>query len=100
MGRYPSITDRNLTKGFNEVLDHVNDISYSWASNMVLIGIYIITIFGVYFYKNDLSQAAAIAGFLTAIVATFFWIAGFVSVTTLIMVIVIAIAGVASLWID
>jgi len=96
---YQNITNVNLSKGFGiEILYYVNEVSDYWISNMIIIAIYIITIMGVYNYKRDFFEGAAIAGWVTFIVGVLFFAAGFVTDITLVMVIAVAIAGVATLW--
>lgn len=99
MVTYPSPTSMNYSEGFQVVLEYVNEVSFNWAGNLTLIAIYIITLFGVNNFSKDFSESMAIAGFLTFIVGAFLWISGFVSLPSFIFVIVMAIIGVASLWI-
>lgn len=97
MARYEEITTVNLSKGFQEVPAYVNRVTDNWVSIMILVAIYILVVFGVYHSKGSseaFGEGIAIAGFFTAIVATLFWIAGFVNIFHLIWVIVIAIISV------
>ena len=95
---YPSITDRNLTKGIGEMLNYVNEVSSSWVSNMILIGVYVIVLMGVYNYQKDFFEAMAIAGFLTFMIGTLFWLGEFISGITFTIVIAVTIVGFGLLW--
>ena len=100
MVRYTEPTSINWSLGFDQVLHYVNDVTNSWASNMILIGIFIITTMGVVAFKKDYFESMAIAGFLTFMVSVFFWIGGFISGTTLVYVIVVTILCFGLLWIN
>lgn len=95
---HPEVTDVNLTKGLDELLRYTNTVSNSWISNMILIGIYVITLMGIYNYKKDFVEGLAIAGFFTFLIALLFWISGFISAFTLVITIALAIAGFIFLW--
>lgn len=96
---YPYITERNLTKGFDEILYYVNEVTNSWASNMIIIGIFIVTMFGVYSRnsRGDYLEAFAIAGFLTFLVSILFWIGGFVAWQTIGFTFTVMVIGFVSL---
>lgn len=90
---YNSIADRNMSKGFQEILYYVNEVTFGWISVMILIAIYVIVLMGIYNSKRDFMMAMAISGFFTFIIALLFWVGDFISGTTLIFVIVVAVAG-------
>ena len=90
---YESITNRNMSKGFQEILYYANDVTQSWLSNLILIGIYIITLMGIYNSKRDLIMGISIAGFFTSIIASLFWIADFINGITLVFIIGVALFG-------
>ena len=96
---YPSTV--NWTVGFKEIITYVNEVSYGWFANMILIAVYLITVMGVYNYKGDFLEGMAIAGFLTAVIGILFWIVSsdFVSGVTLVLVMAIAVLSFAMLWI-
>jgi len=98
MARYSSITDRNLTKGFQEVYYYANEVTESWLSNMILIGIFSIVWVWVYSVRKDFAESFSIAGFATFVMAVLFWFAEFISGVTLLFVIGIAIFGFILLW--
>ena len=59
---------------------------------MILIGLYMITLFGVSRYNgDDFIEAGAIAGFLTTLVAMFLWLASMISGVTFIICIAVLI---------
>ena len=95
---YPNITDRNMSKGFSEILYYANEITESWLSNLILIGIYIITLMTIYNYKRDFVEGMAVAGFFTFLIALLFYLADFISGVTLVFVIAITIVSVALLF--
>jgi len=97
MVRYPNIYDRNLSKGFQEILYYINDTTDSWISNMLLIGIFIIVSFNVFNHRDDLWEAFAIGGFTTFLISTLFWIGGFISGVTVTITLATAILGFVTL---
>ena len=96
---YPYPTDVNLTGGLSDLFIYINMVTYNWFSYMILISIYLIFASGFYLARKDFAGAMAVAGFVTFVIATLFWIAGIVNITAFIIVIAIAIIGFASLWI-
>jgi len=97
---YPSPSSINASKGFTEILSYTNDVTNSWISNMLLIGIYIIVLIGFYKAKDDFQGALAVAGYGTFVVALFFWIGGFVSGWAFGISIAMAILGTIVLLMD
>lgn len=93
---YP--TSVNLTGGFTDLFVYLNTVTGSWFSNMILIAIYLIFASGFYLARRDIAGAMAVAGFVTFVISTLFWIAQIISATTFIIVIAVAIVGFASLW--
>ena len=90
---YASPSTINATKGFGEVLNYINVVTNSWASNMIMIAIYVIVLMGYYKARDDFKGALAVAGYGTFVVALLFWIAGFVSGIAFGMTIGLAILG-------
>jgi riboflavin transporter FmnP len=88
---YSSIADRNLSKGFQEILYYTNEVTMGWMANMILIAIFVITLMGIYNSKRDFIMGLVIAGFFTFIIAVLFWLADFISGWTLVFVAVISI---------
>ena len=97
---YESLKDRNLTEGFPAILEYLNDVTNTWFSNMLLIGIYIIVMGNIVYFKDDWFEAAAVAGFITFICSVFLWIIEFVAGITMIICAAIALLGFASLWLS
>ena len=95
---YPSITDRNMSKGLSEILYYANEVTESWISNLILMGIYIIIMMSIYNYKRDFVEGMAIAGFFTFLIALFFYLGDFISGVTFVFVIAVAIISVALLF--
>jgi hypothetical protein len=95
---YESITSRNLSEGYPMILSYVNEVTGGWFMNMILIGIYIIAVMGVNFYRRDLIEGIMAGGFLLFLVTFFFWIADAVSGFVFAIVIAIAIAGFVLGW--
>ena len=94
------ITNRNLTKGFGEILIYLNDVTNSWFSNMFLFAIWIIIAFSIYNNRQDFGEALSASGFVVAILGTLFWIAGFVGGYSLAICIGLAILGFVFLLIE
>ncbi len=95
---YSSITDRNLSKGFSEILYYANEVTESWISNLILIAIYIITMMTIYNYKRDFVEGMAVAGFFTFLIALFFYLGDFISGVTFVFVIAVTIISVGLLF--
>lgn len=59
---------------------YLQDVTTGWFSNMLLIGIFVIFLIGYLNYnKDDFIGALAVSSFVTFVVATLFWIIGFVN---------------------
>ena len=95
---FADITTRNMSKGLGEVLYYANEVTESWISNLILIGIYIITMMSIYNYKRDFVEGMAVAGFFTFLVALFFFLGDFISGVTFVFVIAVTIISVALLF--
>ena len=95
---FQNITDRNLSKGFSEILYYANEVTESWMSNMILIAVYIIVLITLYNYKRDFVEGMAVAGFFTFLIALFFYLGDFVSGTTFVFVIGVTIVSVVLLF--
>jgi len=88
----------NTSEGIGDVITYVSVVTNSWFFNMLLIAIYIIFGVGVYQSRKDLPEGLAVAGFITAIAGTLFWLANWISGVTYTITVGIAILGVAILW--
>lgn len=97
---YASPTDINATKGLGEILIYVNSVTNNWASNMLMIAIYIIVLIGFYKAKDDFAGALAVAGYGTFVIGLLFWVGGFVSGITFGISIAMAIIGTLVLLMD
>jgi len=84
-----------MTGAFN----YLNDVTYSWFSNLLLISIYLIFAVGFYFAKRDFFGAMAVGGFSTFVIGLLLFVGGTISGITFSVVIAVAIVGFASLWI-
>lgn len=101
MPTYTQPTEINWSEGFSSLLYYINEVTYSWASILILVAIYIITAVSVYSYKRtpeSFFDAIAIAGFLTMLIGILFWVAEFISGIILAFVIAVGIISFASLW--
>lgn len=91
---YPSTIDTTSILG---ILTYLNAVTRGWFSNMILLSLYIITIYGYYKAKDRLAEGIAIAGYFVFVVALFFWIGGWLSVWVFVIVIALAIIGTLAL---
>jgi hypothetical protein len=96
---YPYPTDINTSEGIGTSIVYLNTVTSSWFSNLFLISIYIIFGVGVYQSRKDLPEGLAVAGFMTAIIGTLFWVANWISGVTYTITLASAILGAAVLWI-
>jgi hypothetical protein len=97
---YADPTSVNMSAGFGQLLNYVNNVTNNWISNMILISIWVIVLMGYYKAKEDFKGAFAIAGYGTFMVALLFWVGGFVSGITLGITIAFAIIGTLVLLLD
>jgi hypothetical protein len=97
---YPSPSTINASKGIGEVLNYTNVVTNNGFANLILIAIYSIVLIAFYKSKDDFKGAFAVAGFSTFVVSLFFWIGGFVSGTSLTIVISLTLLGILVLWLD
>jgi hypothetical protein len=96
---YASPSTINWSTGMTGAFNYLNEVTYSWFSNLLLISVYIIFAMGFYFAKRDFFGAMAVAGFSTFVVALLLFVGGAISGITFSVVIGVAIIGFASLWI-
>ena len=96
---FPEVTTYNVSAGLPTVLTYVNEVTGHWASNMILIAIYIIFAFGYYHAKRDWFAGIAVAGFGTFVVAIFFRMGGFIQTNTMAIIIAVMIIGFIGLFI-
>lgn len=97
---YPNVTDINFTKGSGEVLTYVNTVTSSWFSRMFLISIYLIIMFGVYYFRDDLAEGVATAGFICLVIGVMMKIAGFIGFLEITILTAIFIVGMIILWVS
>jgi len=90
---FDPITTYNVSSGLPTVLQYVNEVTGHWASNMILIAIFIIFAFGYYSAKRDWLAGISVAGFGTFVIAIFFRMGGFISTITMGIVIAVMILG-------
>ena len=76
---YPSPTTINTTQGLTSVFNYINLVTGQWISNLFLMAIWIIILIGYYKARDDFKGGMAVAGYVTFVIALFFWIGGFVS---------------------
>lgn len=94
---YTSPTTINGSQGIGSFLSYANEVSGYWLSNMILIGLYIIFLMGWYRTQgNDFIGGMAVSGFATSVIATLFWIGGFISGTTLGICFAVMFVGIAA----
>lgn len=75
------------------ILYYVNEVTSSWISNLILIGLYLILLISYWRARDDLGGAFAVAGFSTFVVALLFFLADFISGIILAIWIALAIVG-------
>jgi hypothetical protein len=97
---YTSPSTINASQGLSAILNYINYATNQWASNLVLIGIWIIVLMGYYKARDDFAGALAVAGYGTFVVSLFFWIGGFISGAVFGIVIAFAILGTIVLLMD
>jgi hypothetical protein len=95
-------TSVNLTNsnGLVYLLMYLNSVTSGWFTNMLFIAIYIIFASGFYFAKGDIFGGLAVAGFVTAVLGTIFWIAGIMQDWTFYITIAVAILSFVLLFIE
>ena len=71
----------------------LNEVTYSWFSNLIVVGFYLILIIVYNRAKDDLAGAFAVAGFGAFVVALLLFLSDFVSGITLGIWIALAIIG-------
>lgn len=96
---YASPSSINASNGIGEILTYINEVTNNWASNMILIAVYIIFLMGYYRAKNDFIGGLAVSGFATFIIGLLFWLGGFINGWTFSFTIAILIIGVAVVFI-
>lgn len=97
---YASPTTINASRGLGEIFTYVNTVTMNWASNMILIAVYIIFLMGYYKAKGDIVGGMAVSGFATFVIALLFWLAGVVNGWTFGLSIAVMIIGVAVILIN
>lgn len=97
---YKSPTEINWTKGAGESINYINEVTSGVFSNMFLLTLYLIVLFGVFKSTKDFVSALAIAGFTNVIIALIMWIGGWVTWPTFAVTVGLAIIGAAALLLD
>ncbi len=97
---YPLPTDGNLnaSAGLGELFSYANNTTNGILFIMILIAVYIITLFGIARFKEDYPAAFAAAGFLTGVFAMFLKLASLINNITLSITIIIAVISVMGLF--
>jgi phosphoglycerol transferase MdoB-like AlkP superfamily enzyme len=95
---YPSTI--NMTEGMPSIFEYLNEVTFQWFSNSILIAIWLITLIFYYKSRGELAESLAVAGFLSSIVALLLWLGDFLSGITLTITITITLLSVAFLIFD
>ena len=95
---YASVTDYNLTSGFQVLFVYANDVTSGLFINMLLFSIWILIVVGSYYLQKtstatgDISQSLAIGCFVTSVITILLsLITGLVPTLTISVVIAITI---------
>jgi hypothetical protein len=91
---YPYPTQINGSEGIMGFLEYVNLVTDGWVSNMILLTLYIIVLYGFYKVNGDFAGGMAVSGFFVFIIALLFWLGNFLSTITFSIVIAMTILGV------
>lgn len=88
---YPSPSDQNFTS-IVSIFTYINDVTeiFGW---FLLLCIYLVFMFGISYYKKDISLGVAIAGFITVIIGVLFRIVNLINSFVLGIIITIAVMG-------
>lgn len=97
---YASPTTVNMSKGLGELLIYINNVTYGWIANMILLGVYIIILMGYYKVQDDFSGALAVSGWATFVITLLFWAGGFATGWALTIAFGLALLGVLALLMD
>ena len=99
---WTSPTTINATRGFADILPYLNEVTENWISRMLLIGIWIIFLFGYLRVKgdNDIISGMAVSSYVTFVLATLLWIIGFVSGLDMAIVVGVTLISTAMLLLD
>lgn len=99
---WTSPTEINASQGITEVTNYLNDVSFNWFGNMLVISIWVIFLFGYLRAKgdDDIIGAFAVASYVTFVVTTLLWIIGLVSGVTFGIVIGVTLISSAVLFMD
>lgn len=76
---WKSPTEINWSKGAGEGVNYGNEVTNGVFSNMLVLSIYIIVLWGSYKATKDIVSAFAIAGFSNVIVGLVMWIGGWLT---------------------
>ena len=78
---WTSPSEINASEGITAVTSYLNEVSYNWFGNMILITIWTIFLWGYIRAKgdNDIIGGFAVASYITFVIAILLWIIGVVS---------------------
>lgn len=76
---YKEPTSVNVTEGIGELLPYLRDVTNGWLPKMLVMALFFIFGFGyLTVNKDDYKGAFAVSSYITFVISTFLWIAGFV----------------------
>lgn len=93
-----SPTNITWNDGLGSLFVYLNQVTNSWVTNMLLMGIYILFLAGYYKSQDDMFGAMAVAGAITFVIALIFFVLGLLSWVTMSIVIGVAIIGAFALF--
>ena len=93
----PGSVDLTSSNGLVNFWNWLNTVTFGWFSNMFLLSIYCIILFGFYKASDDFPGAMAVSGFVTFILSLLLWLKDLVNGFTFSICIAMAILGVVVL---
>lgn len=97
---YETPEDLNISEGFGRLLTYTNDVTGSLFANLILITLFVIVTMSYYRSRNNVIEALAIGSYSTFLIATLFYIAGFIVFTTFTVVISFMLLFTLALFLD
>lgn len=77
---WKSVTSINATKGLEDFLPYISQVTNFWFGRMLIIGIFIIFLFGyLRVNKDDFWGGLAVSSYVTFVLGLLFWVIGVVS---------------------
>ena len=95
---YESITDVNLSIGFGEAINYVNNVSDSWFGYMLLIATYFIILFSLYRTEKDVPESMTVAGLVTFLFASLLWFGGLLDGISMLVITSVFIISFIFIW--